>query len=128
MGGLEKIGNVKRGIAKRFILPCDEAASVVYTTKMSLIKDYGVCISISPQWGSDWLSGSSLFLSLRRFVICEQLINCFFILLVILESSLSHYSNFHRIRVAMSVCLSVCLFVCFSAPSDAVFFEASHWP
>ena len=31
-------------------------------------------------------------------------------------------------RVAMSVCVSVVLCVCGSAPSGAVFFEASHWP
>ena len=31
-------------------------------------------------------------------------------------------------RVSHRVAMSVCLLVCLSAQSDAVFFEASHWP
>ena len=35
-----------------------------------------------------------------------------------------HWAN----SVIESQCPSVCVSVCLSAPSDAVFFKASHWP
>ena len=42
------------------------------------------------------------------------------------------FMNFHWLgplgRVSQRVAMSVCLSVCLSAPSDAVFYKASHWP
>ena len=62
-----KYGHLQRGIINKFILPSDEASSIVYTTnKISLTITFGVCISIIGRGAAINGATSSILLSVRR--------------------------------------------------------------